>query len=263
MDRVVRRLAGLFLLLPVLAGCVGERRVVFSLEWDLAGTERVDEGAALLVHTDLGYRVWLRRALLASHPLDLVECAGPLPPLARLAAGATALLAPAPAFAGHVLSLNPSAFRPAIIESLLAAAPTTSRRVLVAGRRYCELDYLVARAAAGAAGSPDDLAMAGKSLYLEGMVAAPGASPEPFSIATSVTAGRRFALRRPGDAAARSVVFDSDAGDAVVRVRRRMASLFDGVDFARQPRSEWPHRILANLVEDLGVVLETAETEPR
>lgn len=253
MDGVVGRLAGLFLLLPVVAGCVGERRVVFSLEWDLTGTERSADGAALVVRTDLGYRVWLQRGFLASHPLDLVECAEPVPPLARLAAGAAALLAPAPAWAGHVLSLNPSAFRPATVESLPAAAPTTSTRVLVAGRRYCELNYLVARADAGASGLPDDLAMTGKSLYLEGMFAAPGASPEPFTIATSVTAGRRFALRRPGDA----------TGDAVVHVRRRMASLFDGVDFVRQPRSEWPHHILANLVDDLDVVFATAETEPR
>lgn len=263
MDGVVGRLVGFLLLLPVLAGCVGERRVLFSLEWDVAGTERSADGAALLVRNDLGYQVWLRRGFLASHPLDLVECAEPSPPLARLAAGAAALLAPAPAWAGHVLSLNPSAFRPAIVESLLAAAPATSARVLVAGRRYCELNYLVARADTAATGLPDDLAMAGKSLYLEGMVAAPGAPPVPFTIATSVTAGRRLALRRHADAVARSIAFDSTAGDAVVRVRRCMASLFDGVDFVRQPRSEWPHRILANLVDDLAVVVEAAETEPR
>ena len=262
MDGVVGRLVGFLLLLP-LVGCVDERRVVFSLEWDLAGAERAAGDPALLIRTDLGYQVWLRRGFLASHALDLVECAGPLPPLARLAADAAALLAPAPAFAGHVLSLNPSTFRPAIVESLLATTPTTSARVLVAGRRYCDVNFLVARADADAGGLPDDLAMAGKSLYLEAMFAAPGAAPVPFTIATSVTAGRRFALRRRADGEARSVAFDSATGDAVVRVRRRMASLFDGVDFARQPRSEWPHRILANLVDDTVVVLETAETEPR
>jgi hypothetical protein len=249
----------------LLAGCAEERRVVYSLEWDVAGLSRPASGVGWEIVTDLGYRVQLDAGYLSSHSVELIECDYRPQPLARLVSGLVASLVPAPAFAGHVLSPNPSAFRTTHVESLVAAAPITTSRIVVGGRRYCEVSYLVARAEVSAAGLPGDLDMAGKSLYVAGMYSLPGTAPERFAIASTVASGGRvgfFAAGHFGDDGHR-VELDTASGDVVVRIRRRLGSLFDGVDFARQPRSDWAHAILANLVDDLTVVAATNEgSEP-
>lgn len=264
MDCMDFRVAGLvrgLVLGGLLAGCAEERRVVYSFEWDLAGVTRPASGAGWEIVTDLGYRVRLDTGYLSSHSAELVECEDRAQPLALLVSGLFPTLVPRPAFAGHVLSPNPLAFHTSHVESIVAAAPTTTSRIVVGGRRYCGVNYLVARADASAAGLPADLDMVGKSLYVAGMYGFPGAVPEPFAIASTVASGRRVGIFSPGASGGdgQRGELDTASGDAVVRIRRRLGSLFDGVDFAHQPRSDWAHGILANLVDDLSVVCATAD----
>ena len=252
------------LVLAQTLGCADEQRVLYSLEWDTTGAQRSQSGDAWTLDTDLGYRVQLAEGFLVSHSVELVECDARPQPLAQALLDSLSTLAVRPARAGHAPSLNPSAFRSSYVEPIVAAAPTTTSRVLVGGRRYCDVDYLIARADVSAVGLPKAVDMVGKSLYLRGVYAARRQRPVPFTIATTVASGRRAGLFRPGhfgDEEFRAV-FDASSGDVVVRLRRRLAGMFDGVDFARSPERDWPHRILANLVDDMTVVYEPGGANP-
>lgn len=241
------------------AGCAREQPLVYSLEWDASDVDRVE--GHLVIENDLGYRVVLDRGFLSSHTAQLVECDYRPQPLAVGSAIRTAVfdgLFVAPAYAGHVLSLDPSAFASVQVESIVAATTTATRRVLVAGGRYCEMSYLVARADEAAHGLPQTVAMVGKSLYLQGVYSYAGQAPTRFEVSSTVAYGRRLPLYPPGhfgDDRLR-VELDMSSSGGILRIRRRLRSLFHGLDFARTPEREWARRVLTNVVDDMTVVLE-------
>lgn len=243
MDRALRSptALGLCLCAALVAGCGSDGRFVYTLAWNLEGVRRDDQAIGWSVTTDLGYEVRVDAGYLTSHSAELLACDRRTVPLVQLATW----IAPRPAYATHALSLNPSAFHQARIESL--ARPRDSRTVRpVPAAEYCGVQYLVARAAGVATGLPEDIDMTARSLYLRGDYAAAEGMHQPFEITTTVAHGLRFDSDR----------IDGRDAPVAVRIERSLGRLFDGVDFAQSPEREWPRRILRNLIDSTVVAVD-------
>lgn len=235
LSRVGAAILGASLTVLVLSGCGGEDKVLYLLAWNVEGIRILNQGAAWEVDTNQGYQVRVTSGYVTSHTAELIPCgrAGE--------AGASWMewLAPRAAFATHALPLDPSAFHRARIEPLLHVRTRRVVRPLTRGASYCAADYLIARAGDDALGQPTDFDMVDRSLFLRGRVRRGAEAWRDFEVSTRVAHGfrREFALRAA-----------PHATPLVVRIERRLASLFDGIDFDDVPQREWARQILHNLI---------------
>jgi hypothetical protein len=191
---------------------------------------------------------------VTTYSVELVECprAAGDPGGARL----WSLVAP-PAFAGHTSGTpNPAALRPMQVESLLAPVARDLGTVTLAPQAYCQLHYLIARAGHDSPGLPTELDMVDASLHLEGTYRAPGTSTEtPFTVHTAVANG---ALLDRTTTPPAPIHVDTGRAAAHVIVRRHLALLFEGVDFAGLGERVLPGRILQSLIDHVEVEIEPA-----
>jgi len=158
------------------------------------------------------------------------------------------------AFAGHASGTpNPAAIRPMQVESLTDPTAREVGAVVLQPQAYCQLHYLIARAAREAVGLPSDLDMVDTSLHVEGTARPPGVSTEaPFALHTAIANGAL--LDRAGDAA-----LHVDTGRETVRVtvRRHLGRMFDGVDFATMTPQAIAGQILKSMVAHVEVAIES------
>ena len=206
----------------------------YLLTWTADGVTREADGTWTAT-TDLGYRVHVRRGWVTSYSTELVEC--------PKETAAWSLFAD-PAFAGHLSGTpNPAAVKPMRVESLTAPAASEAGIVTLSPQPYCQLHYLVARAGHDSPGLPADLDMVDTTLHVEGAYrAADAAGDTAFTIHSSSAYGQLFALQ---------LDTGRDGGDVVLQ--RRLASMFDGVDFARMPEKTAALQILRALVDHVAV----------
>lgn len=231
-----------------LSACGGEDRVLYLLAWNAEGVRILDEGSAWEVDTNRGYRVRVTSGYVTSHTAELIPCD-------RAALGGVGWaewLAPRAAFATHALPLDPSAFHRARIEPLLQPRVRRVVRPLTRGARYCAADYLIARAGHDALGQPDDVDMVDRSLFLRGRVRRGGEEWREFDVSTRVAHG--FRREFPSRAA-------HHGEPLVVRIERRLASLFDGIEFDDMPQREWARQILQNLIDGAEVQFPSTAEE--
>jgi hypothetical protein len=134
-------------------------------------------------------------------------------------------------------------------------AACIKRTVSPPAARYCNVHYLVARAAGDARGLPAGVDMLGASLQVEGTWQATAGGPwRPFRIRTNAANGVVEALRSaPG---APAFVADTAAAGATATVRRSLATLYDGVDFAGSSESAQAWQILKNLIASTEISVE-------
>jgi len=250
--------AAVALLALTLAGCrqappsPAPHHVRYRLDWAVEGAE--GRGAAgWSVTTDLGYRVHVTRGYVTSYSMELVECPRQSPtPIARAGDVLRALAGEGTAFAGHSAGTpNPAAIRPMRIESLTSPAPAEVGDVLLQPQAYCQLHYLIARAGPDAVGFPGDVEMHDTSLHVEGTFRVPGGTTDmPFTVHTAVANGGLFD-RATG--AREPMRFDTGTSALQVTVRRRLARMFDGVDFATMTDRMVASQILKALIDHVEV----------
>lgn len=225
-------------------------RVRYRLDWVWDDGRKQADSDAWEVTNDLGYRVRVTRGYVTSYSMELVEC----PKSAPLSLLGWPLLA-ATAYAGHSSGTpNPAAIRPMLVESLLQATPREAGSVLLPPQAYCQLHYLVARAANDASGLPADLDMVDASLHVDGTYQAPGSSgATPFSIHTAIAYGGLFDHTVDSPA---MLQVDTGRGATQVTVRRHAGRMFDGVDFARMTDQVAAGQILRSLIDHADVEIQ-------
>ena len=214
----------------------------YELTWATDGVER-DADGGWTVRNDLGYRVHVGRGWVTSYSTELVECP-------KEASGWS--LFAGTAFAGHLAGTpNPAAVKPMRVESLTQPADGEAGVVTLAPQPYCQLHYLVARAGHDSPGLPAELDMVDTTLHVDGSYRAPHAATDTaFTIHTASAYGQLFPLR---------VDTGREGGDVVLR--RRLASTFDGVDFARMPEKAIALQILRALVDHVAVEVRRRDAD--
>jgi len=228
------------------AGCRGPaapapHAVHYALAWDRDGVAAGPAGWD--VTTDRGYRVHVARGWVTAYSMELVEC--------PKATSLRDLLAPPRAWAGHTSGTpNPAAIRPLQVESLTEPEDRDVGTVTLAPQAYCQVHYLIARAARESPGLPRDIDMVDASLHVEGTYqAADAAAPTPFAIHTPIANGGLF----DHTATSAPIAVDTGREAARVTIRRRLRAIFDGVDFAKTTDAVRAERILAAIVDHAGV----------
>ena len=239
----------------LLAGCrsappetpPGPHEVRYRLAWSSDGVERA-AGGSWEVTNDLGYRIRVTRGWVASYSMELVEC----PKESALTRLLAAALLPRSAFAGHLSGTpNPAAIHPAQVESLLDPGSREVGSVTLAPQAYCKLHYLVARAGRESPGLPPELDMVDVSLHVEGTYRAPGSTTDvPFTIHTASAYGQLF--ESAGSPAA-PIRVDTGRSALQVEVRRKLARMFDGVDFAHMTDKNIALQALRSLVNSAEI----------
>jgi hypothetical protein len=216
--------------------------VRYVLTWATDGVAREADGA-WTVTNDLGYRVRVGRGWVTSYSTELVECPKD---------AAAWFPFPSLAFAGHLAGTpNPAAVKPMRVESLLRPADAEAGVVTLAPQPYCQLHYLVARAGHDSPGLPAELDMVDTTLHVEGTYrAADAAGDTAFTIHSASAYGQLFPLH-----------VDTGREGAEVVLRRRLAAMFDGVDFARMPEKTIALQILRALVDHVAVEVRRRDAD--
>lgn len=243
---MTRRLVSLVCLVNVLAACerttpapLAPHPLHYRLAWSDAGTTPI-AGGGFEVTTDLGYRVRTTRGWVVTETMAFLECHRE-----ELASSAghprVALLAPATAEAGHSLArMNPARLANPQVESLVGATTLDAGTVTPPSARYCNVHYLVARAAGDTHGLPSEVDMLGASLQVDGSWQAPnGGDWHPFSVRSAAANG--IVAEVPA-------LVDTATTGATATVERALATLYDGVDFAQASEAQEAWQILKNLI---------------
>lgn len=240
----------------LLAGCrsappeapPGPHEVRYRLAWSSDGVARVADGSAWEVTNDLGYRIRVTRGWVASYSMELVEC----PKDSAIERVLAAALLPRSAFAGHLSGTpNPAAIHPAQVESLLDLERRDVGAVTLAPQEYCKVHYLVARAGRESPGLPSEFDMVDVSLHVEGTYRAPDSTADvPFTIHTASAYGQLF--ERAGVPPA-PIRVDTGRTALQVEVLRKLARMFDGVDFAHMTDKNIALQVLRSLVNSAEI----------
>lgn len=222
---------------------------------DRAGIDR-DADGRLRLETDLGHTVLVARAYVVQAQAQLVDC---------LAVGGDvwddwlalrSWLSPGLAYAGHSESAEPSAvIAPLAIDLVHGADAQRFGTAAFGEARYCRSHFLVAGLgdASAIAGAPDDVDLAGLSLYVEAEVLpeTPGEAPRSVTIASTLSDG---AITDLPDA----LVSGLDGSHARLTVTRDVARMFDGLalDDATLDEDTIARAVLARLDHEARVTLE-------
>lgn len=223
--------------------------VAWSVDWDTAGVQ-AEAGGGWRLTNNLGQQVLVEQGWLVSYSAALVPCA-----TARLAPRpgvVGALLGVAVARAGHGEEADPSSSPVAVVEDLADPQGSVLAEVSFDAAAYCGVHYLVGQAPEDTVspdGAPD---MQGVSLVLEGWWwPAGGGDAQPLSLRSSLAWGNLMDLAEVGRAG---------AGErAEVRLTRRLAGLFDGVDLAAEDGQSVAYGVLGNLVGGTSAALTLVE----
>jgi hypothetical protein len=217
--------------------------VRYRLAWSTEGVDRDADGRGFALTSDLGYRVRVTRGWATTYSTELVEC--PREPAAWSPFTGVA-------FAGHSTGTpNPAAVKAMRVESLTDPTDGEAGAVTLAPQAYCQLHYLLARAAREATGLPADVDMVDTTLHVDGTYRAPDAAADTaFSVHTASAYGQLFGVQ-----------VDTGREHADVVIRRRLARMFDGVDFARMPEKAVGLQILRSLVDHVTVEVRRRDAD--
>ena len=240
---------------PPVAGSIRYR-----YEWDLDGVKRDPASPGWTVDTDLGYEVTVTEGYLVSASVQLTQC-----PEEESAASRVwdAFFGIPSARAGHSSEFNPAAVTLGVAESLLDLAPFEAGTVTGIEERFCSAHYLVAPGDKDTRLLPKgSINMVDKSLYLQGTWRRPGSTAaELFTIDTSLSWGELSSLYPPGQYQVEGAAFEAEPGTvgSLVVIRRRPATMFDGVDFETVTDKEFATRVLSALFESLEIGVVQAD----
>jgi hypothetical protein len=217
--------------------------VSYTLSWDWTGAQRFD-AKGWLVDNDLGYRVQVNSGRLVTRNLELIDChpAAPGPALNAL----WRLLSPRAAYAGHSsLVAGASRITKSYEEDLADPGEREIESRTVSDPQYCQAHYLIARAK----GAPPSAA----GFEVAGSWSRDGQPGQPFSIRSNLAYGEIKQLRNADDGrpAIRSIV-----GGIRVEVRRPLAALFAGVDFAEMDERAQAMQALRSLVGQTQILVD-------
>lgn len=193
--------------------------------------------------TDLGYRVHLDAGVVVDDSATFDPCAvdagASLP-----RAGWRAARADAPGDPSRLALLH--------VENLVDLEAWGPRWARFPPARYCRAHWLVARATQRM-DEPADVDVRGRSLLARGTWSR-GDAAGAFAVDTWWPHGTVVPLAHVVAAPALASARDGAPREAVVRVRRVAARLFDGIDFATAS----PERVAAGLLDDLlaGTTME-------
>lgn len=216
--------------------------VRFDLAWDTAGA-MLSDGRAVIT-TDTGYEVELDRLTVITYSVELMPCA-PLP-AKRASLGIIAA-----AWAGHEAGHPPTRTNQAAFETPLTAGTIAMDRIPVPDVAYCGAHYLIGRLLDPPPGaSPADTV--GFSLRMHGRTrkAGEGAWNE-LTLDSPVAHG--ILVNFP-DAKGGTRFKDGD----VVVMTRKLAPMFDGVDFQAMDQAAVVRQILRQIVSNTVVSWHTA-----
>ncbi len=194
--------------------------VRYTLDWDWGLAKRHPSGG-WVVRNDLGYDVHVTGGRLVTRNLELVPCheVPDSSPLARL----MRRLGPVPALAGHSsLIPNESKISKSYEEPLSTPESTFLEGRLVTDPEYCRAHYLIARPTGSGPGA--------YALEVEGTWNRESdPKRQPFHIQSPAAYGQFLSLFSSdgGRLARRTIV-----GGIEMTVRRSLATMFDGVEFA-------------------------------
>ncbi len=231
----------------------------YRVEWDQTGVKKAPEGGGLTFSSDLGYVLTLTAGYVTNHSLSLVPC-----PTDSLAAQRVfpwqklgAWLGIPSAWAGHSGSSDPSSLDHSRVDSLTESDESVLGEVAFPAATYCRVFHLIAEATEDMEDLPASPDMMGLSLWLEGTFQAPGSEElVPFQVSTASAHGRFDDLetsvveRAPGDGP-----FLAD-----VLIRRRLSTLFDGVELGSLSSEDAAREVLANVVGDAVVEVGVEES---
>ena len=226
----VTSIVGLGALMPVQAAS-GD--VTYLLAWDTTGVEWGSDGWSTT--TDLGYEVSVTEATLVTYSATMVACehdhGGWL-------AWLTGVFAPAVAGASHPSEEDTALIGGPVTEDLSAPATLTLGTSTVDEPAYCEGHT--------AWGSSDPESA---TLTVSGTWTAPDGTAGPLAIDTTIDWGAQAELTESGD------TVHLEVGEpAEITITRTLATIFDGVDFARGTSTEQAMAVLGSIAD--GTVFE-------
>ena len=232
---------------PVAPDPVAPAVVRYHLTWRRDRLEPAADGGFVVVN-DLGHRIHLQRGYLSSYRAQLVPC-----PEETMGQLLLQVLGIGVAHAGHSGEEDPSATVLGRVESLTDLTDQIWEEVpyVVETKSYCKAHYLMARAEPSTPGLPDDRALVGKSLLLEGTVERPGEAPVAFVLNTALASGRIGTLRAPESEA--DFTLDPLTQGAAVYIERDPAAFLDGLDFFTMTQPELERALVYRLAEAVRI----------
>lgn len=235
-------IVGLLLLAACDPGPPPPVNVQFDLAWDAGGVVLDDRRAAFA--TDTGYEVELDHLTVTTYSVELMPCE-PLPPPKR-----AALAFIGTAWAGHEAGHPPTRTNRAAFEAPLSAPAITMDRIATPDVAYCGAHYLIGRLL----DPPPGMSAAdtvGFSLRAHGRYRKAGT--ESWSeLALDSPVAHGILMNFPD--AAKGARFKDGT---VVRVTRKLAPMFDGVDFAAMDQAAQVRQILRQIVSGAVVSWHT------
>jgi hypothetical protein len=213
------------------------------LAWDRTGV-----AAGERFTNDLGYDIAVDFFELTTYSIELIPCDQEL--FRRLQNGENKTQARlsfiGPAWAGHGSAPRPTRTNHVRIESpLSASAPLLAERLTVPKTRYCQAHVAIAREPQSPAQVAGNAPAKGMSLRLQARYRRGTDLWTPVALETPVAHGVLLDLA----SAAPNDGVDLASGDAVV-ITRRLATVFDGADFAAMPNGEIARQMMRQIVKD-------------
>jgi hypothetical protein len=212
---------------------VASGQVRYELAWDTRGTTNNTW------KTNLGYTVKLERGFVVSYGVQLMSCPHTHSWLESLF---SAVQSSQSALAGHGSSQDPAALEIKQLESLTQPKNSSFAAVTVHEPNYCQGFYVVAKAQGQ---------LSGKSLSLRGTVTKNNKTT-PFVLESEHAFGDLHPLVQAG----KTVHLALGADPIQVRYVRRLAGLFDDLEFASGTAFEHGMTVLRNLHKNTKIVVE-------
>jgi hypothetical protein len=216
------------------------------LAWDRESVAAGETGATLT--NDLGYDIDVIDLELTTYSIELIPCDEEL--FRRLQNGEIKTQARlsliSSASAGHGSVPRPTRTSHVQIETpLRPSAPLLAERLNVPAYRYCQAHFAIAREPQSPAQVAGNAPAKGMSLRLQGRYRRGGEAWTPVKLETPVAHGVLLDLapEMPKEG------IELEEGDAVV-ITRKLATVFDGVDFAAMAPPEAARQILRQIVKD-------------
>ena len=230
---------------------------LWTLAWDETGVDRTPAGIA--IENDRGYRIELTLGRILSHSVSLAPCAVPSGAGGGGGLGRTERPSRLHPFSvrsayAHTEGADPSQVEAALVEDLLDPIDVTLDASF-SPADYCGVHWLLARPLAATRGA-SDVDMSERSVLLEGTILRDG-EVRPLHVDTWWPHGALASLDElvPAEKLA-EVRARGGAHYALVRVTRKLASMFDGIDFFVDGDDRVAGTIVDRLAEDARFEVE-------
>ncbi len=225
--------------------------MVYTLDWDRAGTTPAPDGSGWRTVNDLGFEFELEQGFLVTNRMELLPCdwgvlddAGPTDLAQRLADWLTGRRA----VAGHPEDAPNSTRVLNFAEPIHAAMTITYSAHETEAVAYCRFSYAVARADVATTGRPESPSVSGQSLRLIGRWRASVDSAwQHFDWATAIPWGAFW------DLSYSKALTDNQEPIIKVSVIRPLAQIFAGLDPRSQRQDVLGNKAVQNVVTRVRV----------